>query len=296
MDHLSFDEFRKTLMDLVYHLGRGHSSPAILPFNFLMSTIRDSGFKVVLDGQGADEILSGYKHYYWFVGLTYLTKLQFVKLLNFIAAVGPMSFVKSFPLFIKFILPKHFLRIAHIFLSSRILLINNFKDADLPVFTETVLEKKKFSIYKWYLKKMHLIGLKNLLYYSDIVAMKNSIENRSPFMDFRLVEYAFRSPMEFAVSGNDNKTVLREYLEENNLNSLITPGKSGFTTTLSDEFVDKMISELSCSEILYTYTRFARLKAPNAKVQLSRLSHRSLFRLYQVHLHHLLFFTSSDEA
>ena len=43
-----------------------------------------------------------------------------------------------------------------------------------------------------YLKMQHDQGLENLLYYSDIVAMQSSVENRSPFMDYRLVDLSFQ--------------------------------------------------------------------------------------------------------
>jgi hypothetical protein len=152
------------------------------------------------------------------------------------------------------------------------------------------------SFYKRYLRKMHEVGLKNLLYYSDIVSMKNSTENRSPFMDHRLVEFAFSHGIDLAVDLNGNKRVLRDYLEKHKLHKLVTQWKSGFTTTLSTEFINLMIEELCDSEILIVYTTPSKVKLPNLKRKLNKLNQRTLFRLYQVHLHHLLFFkTDLDE-
>ena len=71
-----------------------------------------------------------------------------------------------------------------------------------------------------YLKKQHAIGLENLLFYGDIIAMKNSIENRSPFMDHRLVEFSFSKSHELKVNKSINKYVLRKnkgYLKFKNL-------------------------------------------------------------------------------
>ena len=53
-------------------------------------------------------------------------------------------------------------------------------------------------------------GLPALLRFEDRNSMAHSIEARVPFLDHRLVEFAFRLPGEFKVRGVDTKAILRE--------------------------------------------------------------------------------------
>lgn len=70
-------EFRKRLLRIVKHLGRGHSSPAVVSIDYLYESVADKGIKVALDGQGADELLAGYKNYFVLMIMVYLCKGQF---------------------------------------------------------------------------------------------------------------------------------------------------------------------------------------------------------------------------
>ena len=51
--------FVSDLSDIIYYLESGHSSPAILPLSKILDYAKDY-VTVVLEGQGADELLSGY--------------------------------------------------------------------------------------------------------------------------------------------------------------------------------------------------------------------------------------------
>ena len=53
-------------------------------------------------------------------------------------------------------------------------------------------------------------GLPALLRFEDRNSMAHSIEARVPFLDHRLVEFAFQLPGEFKVRGVETKAVLRE--------------------------------------------------------------------------------------
>ena len=52
-------------------------------------------------------------------------------------------------------------------------------------------------------------------YYGDIVAMANSVENRSPFMDHRLVEYAFSCDESLKVKDDSITSKSLEILKNN---------------------------------------------------------------------------------
>ena len=50
-----------------------------------------------------------------------------------------------------------------------------------------------------YLINQHKNGLIYLIYYGDIISMLYSVENRSPFLDHRLIEFAFSTDSFFKV-------------------------------------------------------------------------------------------------
>ena len=65
------------LKKIVKNLGRGHSSPAIVSIDYLYEHANNDGLKVILDGQGADELLAGYKLYHFDLIFQQLMKLNF---------------------------------------------------------------------------------------------------------------------------------------------------------------------------------------------------------------------------
>ena len=70
------DDYLQRLKSLVTRLGKGHSSPAIVTISHLYEEVSNHGIKVALDGQGADELLGGYKNYYLTLLPYYLKKLD----------------------------------------------------------------------------------------------------------------------------------------------------------------------------------------------------------------------------
>ena len=136
-----------------------------------------------------------------------------------------------------------------------------------------------------YLEKQHRSGLSNLLYYGDIVAMANSVENRSPFMDHRLVEYAFSCDESLKVKDGMNKAVLRDSEHYLAFKKYLERKKVGFNSPLSDDLKRSMVNDLSSSELISNnildrnvFSKFISNKEfyfQNGKV---------LFRIYQVHL------------
>jgi asparagine synthase (glutamine-hydrolysing) len=55
--------------------------------------------------------------------------------------------------------------------------------------------------------------LPNLLLYGDALSMKNSIETRFPFLDYRLVDFCNGLPINFLIKDNIGKYILRETMK-----------------------------------------------------------------------------------
>lgn len=68
----------------------------------------------------------------------------------------------------------------------------------------------------------------------DRAAMANSLETRVPFLDKRIIEYAYSMPLEYKLSGNVTKRIIRDLLYEEIPKELLERPKQGFGIPLDD--------------------------------------------------------------
>lgn len=80
----------------------------------------------------------------------------------------------------------------------------------------------------------------NLLERGDRMSMAASIENRPPFMDHNVVELAFRIPGSMKCKGNSGKQVLRNIAKELLPESIIRRRKLGFKVPIDEWFRGRM--------------------------------------------------------
>jgi asparagine synthase (glutamine-hydrolysing) len=83
------------------------------------------------------------------------------------------------------------------------------------------------------IRKMQEVDIKSylpgdLMYKVDIASMANSLEVRSPFLDYRVVEFGLSLPWKYKVGGGENKHILREIARELVPKHLIDRPKMGF--------------------------------------------------------------------
>lgn len=273
------------LHQIVKNLGRGHSSPAILSVDQLYKMVKGLDCKVAIDGQGADELLAGYKWYHVYLGFDLLKRGDFKGCLIIAKDALNVGFKEILLMTLRAWLPK-FVRklLTGLRLKS---LIHLKAESDLikpPLCLRSSLSNSKVGTLNRLLIRQHKVGLKNLLYYGDIVSMLNSVENRSPFMDHRVVESGFLLDLQDKVSGSRNKNVLRKTYHYKNFKQLLERKKVGFNTPISKEYKTHIIEKLSCSEIFslgfIDQNRFRH----NVKKGMfdDHKYDRILFRLYQV--------------
>jgi len=180
---------------------------------FVMKLAKEQGMKVLLDGQGSDEYLAGYMHsFYRLIGGKF-------KNLNLVGAVSELSahsktqsmgFMKTSDVLFKSLLTAC--------LSENQLYSFEYRNY-FPFLGHE--HKTPFSfkhIQGSKLKKFlyHLVfntSLPSLLHYEDRNSMAFSIESRVPFLDHRLVEFAFSLNDEDLISNGETKKILRNSLE-----------------------------------------------------------------------------------
>jgi asparagine synthase (glutamine-hydrolysing) len=79
--------------------------------------------------------------------------------------------------------------------------------------------------------------LPGLLQYGDTVSMANAIESRLPFLDYRLVEFCARLPIEWKIRNGQTKYILREYLRSIGQSQIANrKDKKGYPTPIEQLF------------------------------------------------------------
>lgn len=283
-------DFRERLRGIVRHMGRGHSSPAVVSIDSLYGSVADAGIKVALDGQGADELLAGYQQYYLVIISLLLLKGEFKQAALFLRSQIRWGFWSAVILHLRGVLPESMKRVGRgLYGYER--LFKRYTWDGRPRFIRPIESGgRNGNALNRHLIGLHDVGLQNLLYYGDIVAMKHSVENRSPFMDHRLVDFAFSRSEKLKLWDGRDKFVLRCMPEYKLLQEVLERRKIGFSSDIRPETKRMMTAELKASPILAWPIFSAKLPdfLREGGFEPSKYE-RLLFRLYQVHLWNEIF-------
>jgi asparagine synthase (glutamine-hydrolysing) len=285
-------DYIKRLSDIVRHLGRGHSSPAIVSIDYLYESIKKKRIKVALDGQGADELLAGYQTYHVFLLFWYFRKFEIIQFINILRNQIKSGFITSIIIYLRYTLTAKYRKILRIFYGyEKIFSKKKFMLEKINIFqAQKTHEYKNDNPLNHHLICLHDKGLENLLYYGDIIAMKNSVENRSPFMDHRLVDFSFSRDEKLKVFNGLNKFALRKMPSFSRFKETIDRKKIGFSSPIKLSTKKVMQKNLLNSRILH-WPIFSKnfYTFIESNLFLSDKYERLLFRIYQVHLWNEIF-------
>ena len=164
--------------------------------------------KVVLEGQGADEILCGYGDFHW---AALFEKLSPTRVFSF--PFNLMAHLKKHPQPPHIVLRK-FRRMAtkeslrfptHPALNSPNLLLGQ-PTPNIAIPRESTSVKK--------LHRHRLVILRYILHYVDRDSMAHSRETRVPFLDHDLVDFCLALPTKWKISNGISKRVMREAVKD----------------------------------------------------------------------------------
>jgi asparagine synthase (glutamine-hydrolysing) len=182
---------------IIYHLDQPISTSSTISSFNLARNAREY-FKVVLNGQGADEIFGGYGRYV---------------LLHHEAELGRVPFFQQYTP-----MARRFWN-ANIFGDPAL----RYLELNQRVTPRTTLPadmlRRLFSYHSDIVAQMGyadaMITLQDLIKMDDRGCAHVGLESRSPFLDYRIVEFAFRLPNRFKIRpGGGTKWILREVARE----------------------------------------------------------------------------------
>ncbi|MFM8771259.1 MAG: asparagine synthase (glutamine-hydrolyzing) [Candidatus Kapaibacterium sp.] len=202
---------------------------------FVMGLAASHGVKVVLDGQGSDEMLGGYMHSLYRV---IAEKLANGRLLEAHAELHAHAQRQSYSMKRRLtVLAKAILTAARseqslyeIELAHTYPWLMRQEPRSIPL-TLSSVSGSRLNGFLHNLLRVTL--LPTLLHTEDINSMAFSIESRVPFLDHRLVDLSFRMPTEHKVYRGETKRVLRaamrgivpdQILDRKDKTGFITPG------------------------------------------------------------------------
>ena len=251
------EDFVQLVDEVVYTQEEPFGSPSMFMGYHVFQKAKELGCKVMLNGQGGDEILLGYERYY----TSYLYSLSFYKRIKelFLQANNSgLSFKDAFLYYFYFSSFKlRKMRLIRESLIKRELLeVHSFETLKKSVNSfKNIFELQKLEV--------SAIQLPHLLRYEDRNSMRHSIETRLPFLDYRMVEASISLKPEYKISGGWTKYILRKALEGIVPNSVIwRKNKLGFNApekTWLSHHEKQMKEEISQSKLLKEITNFDKL-------------------------------------
>lgn len=229
--------------------------PSVIP-TYLVSREASKSCKVVLNGEGSDELFGGYRRY---IAAKYIEQLNTIlpkKLISLIS--GIVSYLPQtknyrgiYSNFLRTIKPS-----AKEYIDSYISLTSDGLDG----YEKKLFLKESMKIYslinKEYIEDVgnnsrylmrfmftdFFTGMKDsLLNKIDMCTMVNSIEGRSPFLDVNVVEYALRLKRS-ELFGRQTKKHLRHFSKKYLPENIVSAAKKGFEPPYQN-WIDNQLSD-----------------------------------------------------
>lgn len=185
------EDFERTREKIIYHLDTPCTWTSFSLWMLLERAHKD--IRVVLSGDGADEIFSGYHRYH---------------LLHHDEQIKHLKALKEYSYLINRYYGSAVERYARI--------INRCENRYNTEVTKYLEEIVQYYFLKMNYDYIHSMGvtdfytsMQELLLFGDRINMAFSVENRSPFLDHRLVQFAFSMPSKYKIKNGVTKWILK---------------------------------------------------------------------------------------
>ena len=209
------EEFWGTFPKIQYHMDEPLADPSAVALYFVCNTASQH-LKVVLSGEGADEIFGGYNIYKEPLELPWYDKIPFPirKLIGKVAGLLPAHRGLNFLVRRGKRLEDRFIGNAYMFTEKeRRALLKNPTDAPSPAamvkpYYDMVQDKDSVTKMQFVDLNMWMVG--DILLKADKMSMANSLELRVPFLDKEIMALAGRIPTKHRVNGENTKFAMRK--------------------------------------------------------------------------------------
>ena len=251
------DQFLGELPHMVYHEDEPIAHPSSVALYFVAHLARDH-VKVVLTGEGSDELLGGYERYYQTLNNIRAGRILGSKLINPIRKALFKPLIDILP--DKFPYKNKAIRTT-VYLDSDLdtIFLDNYSTFSRKIqrdlyadglFDNYNYDKLYYNYHQIY-NNCNSNDLLNKLLYTDIktyllellmkqdqMSMAASIESRVPFLDHKLVEFTTSLPLNLKLKGFDTKRILRMAMRGKIPDPILSRSKKGFPVPIAKWFKD----------------------------------------------------------
>lgn len=282
---VQLESFEEALGKVLHHYDEPFGDSSAIPSGYVAKYAREN-VKMVLTGDGGDEVLSGYNSY---VGIKLTSRYR--RIPSFIrSGIPTMLDIISIP--VKGQTRYRLNRLRNICYSGNMdfnrrmiekmawirveditSILNGFPDKQYPV-QDFIGDLMKGCTYKDDFYKMMYLHFKltlpdNMMVKMDRMSMAHSLEARIPFLDPRLIEFMTKVHKDVKLPGFERKSVLKNTIGKRLPNSLLEAPKKGFVVPVREWFKDSSfnakLSTLYCENYGLNNDVIKKIVTSNAK-------------------------------
>jgi asparagine synthase (glutamine-hydrolysing) len=176
---------------------------SIVAQNLLYKSVRSSGVRVLLGGQGGDEGFMGYRKFQMFELKRRIASRRYLEAIGFFVSLWRMALSEAWQA------RTYWNRLAAYRGTDKPasrLALPDASPVEMGIDAGSPLWKRQISEYT-------VTSLPTLLRYEDRNSMGHSVESRLPFMDYRLVELGLALPTAIKLRHGYGKWIVREAVE-----------------------------------------------------------------------------------
>ncbi len=200
----NYEELIQKLDKIIWHQDEPFAGTSIYAQYAVFEKAREKGITVMLDGQGADEVLAGYEKFYlpFLKSLKDKSLIRSAKELKAIFSLHSFGWAQALSALNKFKKKAEFNKPDCLGSFWSVQQNDLFKRSE----DKTIFETSINLLYE--------MGISVLLHYEDRNSMAHSVESRIPFLDYKLVEFILSLPDEMKIKNGKRKFILREAMKD----------------------------------------------------------------------------------
>ena len=222
------------------------NDPAAIPLYLLFEAIKADGHRVVLSGEGSDELFLGYRQYFEYLDIE---KAKILSHKNWLKKY----FRSNFSMNREWEWYKRIFDESLLFrtsgekftdLQKNALMKQNVKDNSSLEYLQNYRERFERSRYAeddslWYTYiDLNLFQAEHFLAKLDRVSMAHSIESRTPFLDHKLAQNIFQIAPELRYGEGKTKSLLKEIMQPYLGDEILSRKKKGFSNPYMEYLID----------------------------------------------------------
>ncbi len=221
------------------------NDPASIPLYLLFSQIKKDGYKVVLSGEGSDELFLGYRQYFEYLDIQSASTL---KNKNWLKKYFRSNYSKNREW-------EHYKRIfddtllfrtsgeSFSDLQKNALMKKNIKDNQALKYLNSYRDRFEASRHNdessWYSYiDLNFFQAEHFLTKLDRVSMAHSIESRTPFLDHKLASTVFNIDPKLRYEDGVTKSLLKEIMKPHLSKDILQRKKKGFSNPYMEYLIN----------------------------------------------------------